>query len=101
MAGTSTISAAARKREMISRALWPLRSNRFWNFFLWSTSSNSAMTEAEAQSVAEPSSSASTNREGFPRHSDPDTSTFISTTSFTRAPLCPGGLYFSANLIHA
>jgi hypothetical protein len=27
-------------------------------------------------------------------------STFTSTASFTRTPLCPGGLYFGANLVH-
>ncbi len=59
------------------------------------------MTKPEAQSVAKPSSSASTNREGFPLHNAPDTSTFTSTTSFTRAQLRPGGLYFGANLVHA
>ncbi len=101
MAGPSTISAAARKREIISRALWPLCSNLVRNFSRWITSSNSAMARAEAQRVAEPSSSASTNREGFPLQSEPDTSTFISTTSFTRAPLRPGGPYFSANLVHS
>jgi hypothetical protein len=37
--------------------------------------------------------------EGFPLHSEPDTSTFTSTTSFTRAPLGPGGPYFGANLV--
>lgn len=58
------------------------------------------MTSAEAQSVAEPPSNKSTNREGFPRHSEPDTSTFISMTSFTCSPLCPDGLYFGANLVH-
>lgn len=58
------------------------------------------MTRAEAQSVAEPSSGASTNRERLPLHSEPDTSTLTSTTSLTRAPLRPGGLYFGANLVH-
>jgi len=100
MAGPSTTSAAVWKREIISRALWPLCANRFWNCSRWSTSSNSAMTRAEAQSVAEPSSSASTNREGFPFHNEPETSTLLSTTNFTRAPLCPGRFYFGANLVH-
>ena len=100
MAGASKISATARKREIISLAFRPPWFNRFWNLSRRITSSNSAKIRLEAQSVAEPSSIASIKREGFPGHSAPETSTFMSTTNFTSAPLGSQGLYFDANLLH-
>jgi len=99
MVGPSTISDAARKRETISCGLRPRWANRLWNRSRWSTCSNSARTAPEAHSMAAPSSRASNKREGFPCHSVPDTNTFISTTSFTRAPFRPGSLYLGIDLV--